>query len=74
VVRSGAAAENKRRGKSTKDDKEEAVTPPEDLMREHGVLDRVLLVYEAVIRRFGAGEDFDPTVLTDSATIVRDFI
>ena len=74
VVRSGAAAENKRRGKSTKDDKEEAVTPPEDLMREHGVLDRVLLVYEAVIRKFGTSEDFDPAVLTDSATIVRDFI
>jgi hemerythrin-like domain-containing protein len=68
------AAENNRRGKGTKDDMEEAVTPPEDLMREHGVLDRVLLVYEAVIRRFGAGEDFDPAVLTDSATIVRDFI
>ncbi len=74
VIRSVAAAENKRRGKSTKDDKEEAVTPPEDLMREHGVLDRVLLVYEAVIRKLGTGEDFDPVILTDSATIVRDFI
>jgi hypothetical protein len=28
-------------------EKKEEVTPPEDLMREHGVLDRVLLVYEA---------------------------
>lgn len=56
--------------------KEEAeeVTPPEDLMREHGVLDRVLLIYEAAMRKFAANEDFDPAVLTDSAQIIRDFI
>ena len=53
---------------------EEEVTPPEDLMREHGVLDRVLLIYEAVMRKFAAGEDFDPAVITDSAKIVREFI
>jgi hypothetical protein len=29
-----------------KDVKEENVSPAEDLMREHGVLDRVLLIYE----------------------------
>jgi len=53
---------------------EEEVTPPEDLMREHGVLDRVLLIYEAVMRKFGSNEDFDPAVITDSAKIVRKFI
>ena len=30
---------------------EEDVAPPEDLMREHGVLKRVLLIYEEGIRR-----------------------
>ena len=30
---------------------EEEVSPNEDLMREHGVLDRVLLVYEEAMRR-----------------------
>jgi hemerythrin-like domain-containing protein len=54
--------------------KEEEVTPPEDLMREHGVLDRVLLIYEAGMRKFGAKEDFDPAILTQSAEVVRDFI
>jgi hemerythrin-like domain-containing protein len=54
--------------------KEEKVTPPEDLMREHGILDRVLLIYEAGIRKFARTEDFDPGVLTRSAEIVRDFI
>lgn len=54
--------------------KVEDVTPPEDLMREHGVLDRLLLVYEAGLRKFAAKDDFDPALLTDAASIVRDFI
>jgi hemerythrin-like domain-containing protein len=54
--------------------KEAEVTPPEDLMREHGVLDRILLVYEASLRKFDAGEDFDPAVLSDAGKIVREFI
>ena len=57
-----------------REEAEDAVTPPEDLMREHGVLDRVLLVYEAAMRKFDAHEDFDPAVITQSAQIVRDFI
>jgi hemerythrin-like domain-containing protein len=55
-------------------EKQPEVTPPEDLMREHGVLDRVLLVYEAGLKKFDAKEDFDPAVLTNAAQIVRDFI
>ena len=48
-------------------------SPLEDLMREHGVLDRVLLIYEAGMRKFAANEDFDPAILTQSAEVVRDF-
>jgi hemerythrin-like domain-containing protein len=54
--------------------KGEKVTPPEDLMREHGVLDRVLLIDEALMRKLSAEQEFDPKVLTDSAHVVRDFI
>ncbi|HEY2859509.1 MAG TPA: hemerythrin domain-containing protein [Terracidiphilus sp.] len=50
------------------------VTPPEDLMREHGVLDRVLLIYEAAMRKFAANADFNPKVISDSAKVVQDFI
>src|SRR5262249_30289452 len=50
------------------------VTPPEDLMREHGVLDRVLLIYEAGMRKFSSNEDFDPALIKNAAEIVRDFI
>ena len=42
-------------------------------MREHGVLGRILLVYETAIRRLGQGEDFDPAVLTQAAETMRDF-
>jgi hemerythrin-like domain-containing protein len=54
--------------------KAEDVTPPEDLMREHGVLDRVLLIYEAAMRRFADKDEFDPKVISDSAKVVQDFI
>ena len=43
-------------------------------MREHGVLDRVLLLYEAGIRKFASNDDFDPGLITQSAGIIRDFI
>lgn len=62
------------REKEKSSEKEAEVTPPEDLMREHGVLDRLLLVYEAGLRKFDANEDFDPAALTGAAQIVRDFI
>lgn len=60
--------------KEGRSEKQPEVTPPEDLMREHGVLDRVLLVYEAGLKKFDAKEDFDPAVLVNAAQIVRDFI
>jgi len=73
---SAAARKNKARKTNgdAHEEAEDAVTPPEDLMREHGVLDRVLLVYEAAMHKFDAKEDFDPAVITQSAQIVRDFI
>jgi len=50
------------------------VTPPEDLMREHGVLNRVLLIYEAAMRKFSDNERFDASVISQAAEIVHDFI
>jgi hemerythrin-like domain-containing protein len=57
------------------DEPEEAmISPAEDLMREHGVLKRILLVYEEGIRRIGAAEDIDPGHLYDAASLVRSFV
>ena len=50
------------------------VTPPEDLMREHGVLERVLIVYDEALRRLDAKEPFPGDVVADGATIVREFV
>jgi hemerythrin-like domain-containing protein len=55
-------------------EEEEEVTPAEDLMREHGVLRRVLLVYEEAIRRLTAHEELPPQVLAGAAQIVRRFV
>ncbi len=52
----------------------EDVAPPEDLMREHGVLKRVLLVYREVIRRVNAREDVPSDAVRDAAGIIRTFI
>ncbi len=53
---------------------EEEVSPGEDLMREHGVLKRVLLIYEEVLRRMDGGHDWPPDALESAAQIVRTFI
>jgi hemerythrin-like domain-containing protein len=53
---------------------EEGVSTNEDLMREHGILKRVLLAYDEVIRRIHAAEDFDPQAVRDGATIIRRFV
>lgn len=53
---------------------EEQVSTNEDLMREHGVLKRVLLCYDEVVRRIRARQDFPPQAVTDSANIIRKFI
>jgi hemerythrin-like domain-containing protein len=57
-----------------KEEAEEYVSTNEDLMREHGVLNRVLLIYDEAIRRIQAKEKFDPAVLTKSAGIIKSFI
>ena len=57
-----------------KEEGEEDVSTNEDLMREHGILKRVLLAYDEIIRRIRAGQDFPPQAVTDGATIIRKFI
>jgi hemerythrin-like domain-containing protein len=53
---------------------QEEVSPPEDLMREHGVLKRILLVYGEALRRMEANEELPPEPLADAAKIIRQFV
>lgn len=51
------------------------LSPSEDLMREHGILRRVLLIYEEVIRRIDIGSTLPTTDILPRATrIVRGFV
>lgn len=49
------------------EEQEIEVGPPEDLMRQHGVLKRVLLIYGEVLRRFDAKQDFPRLGIYDLA-------
>ncbi len=55
-------------------EEEVPVTPPEDLMREHGVLKRILLIYREGIRRLQAGDQAPAQALNAAAGIIRSFI
>lgn len=55
-------------------DPDEGVTAPEDLMKEHGVLNRCLLIYEEGVRRLERGEEMAPEVFTHTAELVRSFV
>lgn len=60
-------------------DKEiKSIPPTEDLMREHGILKRVLLIYRDIIKRLEGAKPFNPLLVTpilfDSANLIRNFI
>src|SRR5439155_27125684 len=73
IAASGISAAANLFGKE-EDRKENEVSPPEDLMREHGVVKRILLIYGQAIRRIDRKEDLPPEALVDSAKIIRGFV
>jgi hemerythrin-like domain-containing protein len=58
--------------KEKEDEKE--VSPPEDLMQEHGVLNRILLIYDFCKIKIINKESFPTKTLFDAATIIRTFV
>src|ERR1700730_16447061 len=64
-------------GKNKKDDNDpdaEKISPAEDLMREHGVLNRILLIYDHHLAILTAKQTFDGSVLANAADIIRHFV
>jgi hemerythrin-like domain-containing protein len=53
---------------------DEKVSPAEDLMREHGVLRRLLLVYEHATGRLDGKQEFPAEQVNSAAGIIRRFI
>src|SRR5882762_172530 len=81
VQESPRAAEPEDKGQAKDEAKEksrpkggEEISPAEDLMREHGVLNRILLIYDEHLRLLAAKKPVDGSVLTAAADIVRHFI
>lgn len=68
VLLAGCAS-TARSAKSSDDDDE--VTPAEDLMREHGVLRRVMYLYDDAARRLDAQRDVPLDALAGAAAIIR---
>src|ERR1044071_4781160 len=73
----GACAEDiapgqRKQSKSAKQDEE--IGPTEDLMREHGVLNRVLLIYDHFIDRMERKERLKPESISGAANVIRSFI
>jgi len=57
-----------------KEEEDEDVSANEDLMREHGVLNRILLIYDEAGRRIQAKESFDTEIVGKSAALIARFI
>jgi hemerythrin-like domain-containing protein len=79
VLLAGCATAAAAGGSSAESPRDEAgeeaeVTPGEDLMQEHGVLERILLVYDEASRRIEQSAPLDLTVITSAAGIVRRFV
>jgi len=57
-----------------KDDDGQEVSPPEDLMQEHGLLNRVLLIYDTCKTHLVNKESFPIEALANGAGIIRTFV
>ena len=71
---SGGSADKEEKGDEAEHEHEEEVSPAEDLMREHGALERILLIYGESLRRLRSKQDLPPKALADAAAIVRSFV
>jgi len=68
------AGGDRRAGAAIEKGETEEVSPAEDLMREHGILKRVLLIYRECIRRIESKQELNPQALSASANLIRRFI
>jgi hemerythrin-like domain-containing protein len=60
--------------KGDKENEDQKISPAEDLMREHGVLNRILLIYDEHVRMLSEKKRFDGSILVSAADIVRHFV
>ena len=56
------------------EDEEKEVSANEDLMREHGLLQRMMIIYDTAVMRVSNNEYFNPVFINQTAGIVRNFV
>jgi len=69
-----ALAQHRRQATPKTKATEGGITATERLMRDSGVLLRILSIYEAGGRRLGGGEDIEPAIFIQAAETMRDFV
>jgi hemerythrin-like domain-containing protein len=78
VTLSGVAGISMLPGCKEKGEEEESegqeVSPPEDLMQEHGLLNRVLLIYDTCKMHLINKQSFPGEALTNAANVIRTFV
>lgn len=62
------------KNKEKEEDEDQKVSPPEDLMQEHGLLNRVLLIYDTCRMNLSTKKSFPKEALLNSANIIRTFV
>jgi len=70
ILSAPSLADEKKEGTEAEED----VSPVEDLMREHGGLNRILLIYEEMQRRIHAKTRPSPEPLAKSVKLIQTFI
>ncbi len=74
VTLSGVTGISLLHGCKDEDGEGQEVSPPEDLMQEHGLLNRVLLIYDTCRTRLVNKTTFPKEALANAAGIIRTFV
>jgi hemerythrin-like domain-containing protein len=74
LVPVAALAQQKAPAAKDKSEGGEEISPAEDLMREHGLLNRILLIYDHHVHMLAAKKPFEGSVLANAADIIRHFV
>jgi hemerythrin-like domain-containing protein len=74
VTLTGVAGTSLLSGCKNEDEEGQKVAPPEDLMQEHGLLNRILLIYDTCRVHLVNKENFSKETLSNAAGIIRTFV
>ncbi len=74
AVRPASASATPKKKKNEEEEEETEVSPAEDLMQEHGIVHRVLLVYDEAASTLTAGKSVDLSAIVAATRVVKEFV